>query len=455
MPVIIFLIIILGAGIGVFTFIVIRSVIAPRQIKALANLVAHTRIPQAIRLAKRIIVKEPRNADAHYLLGSAYLADGKPELAIMELKTVNQIGQFDGYCKEIPFRTKIAELYAKFNQPEEALKEYLLLMKLQPGNAEYCLQIGRLFESRNRSDRAIGYYKKALEINPRSADAHFRIGYLMYRAKRPVESRNELDLAVRFQPENAEAHYYLGKLLKDGRDFRAAIASFEKSSREPRLKTKSLLERGVCYLALNESGRAVAELERALTTSAGDSTQETLHARYYLAACYERTRRIEDAVDEWERIYQVNRNFRDVAEKLSRFQELRSDDRIKDYMTASQPEFVALCRSLTAAMGLSVRDAVPQKEGCTVIGVEPQSKWRNARSLPKVVKFLRATEPVDESAVRSFHEEMKHQNATRGVIVAGAGFTGLATEFAQSRPIELFDKDKLLGLLRTTNLSTL
>ena len=51
--------------------------------------------------------KEPRNSEAHYLLAKALEQDGKAELALMELKTVSNINDFKGYCKENEFRPRL------------------------------------------------------------------------------------------------------------------------------------------------------------------------------------------------------------------------------------------------------------------------------------------------------------------------------------------------------------
>ncbi|HUX52622.1 MAG TPA: tetratricopeptide repeat protein [Spirochaetia bacterium] len=447
MPVVVILIVILGVAVGVFTVFIVRSVVAPKQVETLASLLKQNRTAPVIKLARRIIGKEPRNSDAHYFLGMAYLAERKPELALMELKTVNQIGMFGGYCKEIPFRRTIAELYAKFNQAEEALKEYLLLMKLDPMNASNYYEVGRLFEERNRTDKAAQFYKKSVSIDDRHAAAHFRLGHILYRAKRPIEARSELEKSIRSQPENPEAHYYLGRLQKDAHEYMAAIASFEKSSREQSLKVKSLIERGGCYISLNNLERAISELERAVQASPDDASQDTLYGRYFLAVCYERSRNIEAAIEQWQLIFQKKQNFRDVSEKLSQYQDVQSDDQVKDFLTANQSEFLSMCTTATMSMGLQVRDSTPSVNGCMIVAVEPQNKWRNTRKIPQLIQFLRATELVDESTVRNFHEEMKKQNITRGIMVSSSGFSRLAMDFAESRPIDLYNKDKLQTLL--------
>ncbi len=448
MPVIVILIVILGIAVGVFIVFIVRWVIAPKQMETLALLVKQNRTAPAIKLAKRIVVKEPRNADAHYYLGLAYLNEQKPELALMELKTVNQIGIFNGYCKEIPFRTTIADLYAKFNQTEESLKEYLLLLKIEPSNASNYFQVGRLFEDRDRTDKAAQFYKKAISLDKRHAEAHFRLGRILYRAGRPIESRAEIALAIGSQTDNSEAYYYLGRLEKDAQDFVSALASFEKASRDPTFKVKSLVERGACFLSLNNIDRATVELQRAVSLSTDESSQDALYGRYFLSLCYERSRNIEAAIEQWERIYERKANFRDVAEKLNQYQDIKADDQVKDFLTAGQDEFLAMCRAATAAMGLAVRDSSPMHDGCQIVAVEPQNKWRNTRKLPTLIWFLRVTNLVDESAVRGFHEEMKKQSITRGVIVSSSGFSRLAMHFAMSRPVDLYDRDRLQGLLR-------
>jgi hypothetical protein len=86
--------IILGVGIGLLIFFVVKSLVSPKQIAAIANLMKQGRYSMAAKGAKSLISRNPRNAVAHYYLGLCYLVDGKPELGLMEFKTVNQIGQF-------------------------------------------------------------------------------------------------------------------------------------------------------------------------------------------------------------------------------------------------------------------------------------------------------------------------------------------------------------------------
>ena len=450
---IIVLIIIFGCVLGVITFFIIKRVIAPQKVATLNELLKQGKYTAVTRMAKQIIAKEPRNAEAHFLLGQAYIADNKPEIALMEFKTVNQIGSFGGICKEPAFRKRIAELYAQFNQPEEALKEYLLLIKLEPTEADHYYHSGMLFEERNKSDKAVNFYRKTIEINPRHSGGHYKLGYVLYRGKKPVEAKVELENALKFDSENYMAHFYLGKILKENHDYVASLVSFEKAQRDPELKIKALVERGGCYMSMNNFDKAIVELERAIKLSKNESSTEVLFGRYFLAICHEKSRSIDLAIEQWEKIYAKKPSFRDVAEKLSQYQDLRADDKMKDYLTANLMDFQELCKSLTTVMNLRVTDINDIPNGCQIIAVDDDARWRNARKMPKLIFYLRVPEMIAESTVRNFHEKMKQIGVIRGVIITSSTFSRTAMDFAESRPIELLNKDKLQKMLESADIN--
>jgi tetratricopeptide (TPR) repeat protein len=451
---IVFLIVVLGSGIGVLAFFLIRSVIAPKRVEMLLSLLKQGKVAAATKAAKAIIAKEPRNAEAHYILGQAYLADNKGELALMEYKTVNQIGMFGPGLNEVEFRRKMAQLFARFGQSEEALKEYLLLVKLEPFQADHFYWAGKLFSERNRGDMAMSYLRKAVELDPRHGKAHYELGLMLYKEKKTVEAKLELEASLKHESDNIQAYYYLGKLQKESHDYVAALLSFEKAQRDSDFRVKALVERGGCYMSMNAIDKAIPELERAVKTAGDDGSQESLYARYFLAMCFEKTRDIDKAIEQWERIYAKKTAFRDVAEKLSHYQEFRTDDKMKDYLTSSREEFVEICKALvTQGLTLLVRDIQEIPNGCDIIAVEGDSaKWLNARKMPRLIRLLRVPDLVDETTVRALLENMKKLNLTRAAIVTSSGFSRTALDFANSRPIDLINKDQLQEILDKVDL---
>jgi tetratricopeptide (TPR) repeat protein len=450
MTIVIAIIIVLGVGIGFLIILVVKSLAAPQRVEVLADLLKRNKIPAVIKAAKAMTVKDARNAEAHYYLGKAYQADGKAELALQEFKTVNQIGIINHNIPEVDFRQNLAQLFTRFNQGEEALKEYLLLIKLTPNKGDYYYWAGKLFSERNRNDMAQNYLRKAAELSPRDGKIHYELGVMLYKEKKAGEAKAELEIALKAQPDNAQAHFYLGKLQKDSKDYTIALSSFEKAARDSQFKIKALVERGGCYMSLNAPDKAIPEFDRAVRAITDESSQDALYARYFLAMCYEKTRELDKAIAQWDKIYSQKKNFRDVGEKLSQYQELRSDDKMKDYLTSGQQEFMELCKAISVqVMALQVKGAKSIPNGCELIAIENDSaKWKNARKMPRLVRFFRMPEMVDEAQLRALLDDAKSQNMVRGMAVTSSGFSGSAVEFANSRPLELFNKEKLHDMLQ-------
>ncbi len=448
MPVIGIPIIIVGAGLLGLIFFVVKNSIVPKRLENIDDYIKQGKHTQAANGAKILIARDPRNVDARYLLGKAYLGDGKPELAFMEFKAINQIGKFGEICREVPFRREAATLYEQYNQIEEALKEYLLLMKLEPEVADHYFKIGVLFEKRDDPKRSYGYYKKAVKLDNDHAEAHEKLGLLLYRAKKAAEARSELSLAVKLNPSNSEAYFYLGKLHKDSGDHTTALTYFEKALNSPDLKVKALVERGGSYMSMGNFERAISELSRAVRITDSETSTETLYGRYFLAMAYEKTRQLEKAIEQWEKIYAKKPSFQDVAGKLSQYQDLRTDDHVKDYLTSSQEEFFEICSAAVRSMNLDPRDVTAITSGCQIVAGEAASKWRNARKMPRLIWFLRIPDPVDEPTIRQLLEVMRKMNVTRGIVLTSSVFTRKAANYAESRPIDLVKKEKLQNILR-------
>ena len=445
----IILIFVLAAAVFLLLFFVVKSVVSPKKIESLQKLIKQGKSSSAIKNAKAIIQKDPQNYLAHYYLGKAYLKDNKSELALMELKYVDQHAVFDANLSELEFRQEIAPLYTKFNQPDEALKQYLLLTKLNPRDAENFYNVARIYEAKGKSDAALGFYDKTIKLNKRHVKAHAAMGLLLFRAKQFQEAKKEIDLAISLSPETFSSYYYLGKILKENKDFPGAVKAFEKAQRDSEFRQKALIECGTCYMAGNSIDNAINCFERAISSVKDSEKQETLYARYFLASCYEKTRKIEKAIEQWELIYAKNHSFRDVAAKLSEYKDLQANDSLKEYLTSSEENFVQICKNACiAGIKLEPQQITMQKWGCQILATEAKdADWRSIRKQAFLIKFFRETDPLEDFIVRKTLDEIKSQNCSKAFICSSSGFTRSAIAAAENRPCELVNKESLEKLL--------
>jgi tetratricopeptide (TPR) repeat protein len=451
------LIIMLAVGIGFLIAFLIKNVLSPKRAEALGPLIKRGKTQLAIRSARRLLAKDSRNAEAHYFLALALYAEKKEDQAYREFKILNNLSIQGKNIPEIEYRQTMAQLYAARGESEEALKEYLLLVKLMPKKGEYYFWAGKLFGERGKGDTAREYLQKAAELSPRDGKIYYELGVLCYKEKKAPEAKAALERALRLQKdsEQAQTWYYLGKLQKELKEYSAATGSFEKALKNPEYRLRALVERGGCYMSLNDLGKAVPDLEKAVGAITDESSQDSLYARYFLGICYEKNREIDKAVAQWEKVYKAKKGFRDVGERLSQYQELKSDgggggSGMSAYVSGGNAEFLELCKSIvTKAMELRVQGAKNISDGCEFIAIEGEAETtQNARKAPRLIRFYRSSDPADEAEIRSILDDAKEQNIPRTAVIAGAGFSQAALEYANSRSVELFGREKLSGLLR-------
>ncbi|MBR0032706.1 MAG: tetratricopeptide repeat protein [Treponema sp.] len=437
------------AAIAFIVVFLLKSMLQPKKLDAIAKLIKQQKYAAAQKVAKSLIAKNQRDYPAHYYLGKAYLADKKNELALMEFKLVNQNAVFNGTLPETEFRKQLSQLLMKFNQSDEALKEFLLLTKLDPTNADNYYMCGKIYEQKNQAEQALGFFQKAIGLNKRHVKAHASLGLALFKAKQLAEARKEIDLAISLDPETFSSYYYLGKILKESKDYSGAVKAFEKALRDPEFRQKSLLERGSCYMMANALDNAQLEFEKAVQASKDPKSPETLYAHYFLAACYEKNRKIEDAIGHWQAIYDVNHSFKDVGAKLSEYKDLQANDSLKEYLTSSSDEFSEICKKAAlSGMGFACQKLEEKKWGVQMIAVESGSDdWKSQRKQNILLCFFREPDPIEDGTIRKILDTSKSMNCVKAFVCTSSGFTGSATGFAESRPIELVGKERLEVIL--------
>ena len=444
----IIIIIFLAAGIGFLIFFIAKSTIVPKRADQLAGFLQRGKTQIVIKAAKTILEKEPKNADVHYFLGKAYLLEKKESEAFVEFKNLSQSGAMGNFIPEEEFRKELAGLFVKHKQTEEALKEYVLLIKKHPEKPEYYYLAGKLFNERNRSDMAQNYLRKAAELAPRDAMIQFELGVMLYKNKNAKEAKDALERSLKYKADNAQAYFYLGKIQKDAKDYPGATATLEKAARDPAYRLRAMLERGSCYLALNSIDKAIPDLERAVKSITEEKAQESLFARYYLAMCYEKIHELEKAIEQWDKIASFKTGFKDVDAKLSQYQDMRNEDAVKDFLSAGSQDFMDICKKLVVtAFSLAVKSSTSiASDGVELVAIEDAS----TRKPPRLIRVYRSPEMVDDSKIRSILDDAKQQNMGRAVVMTSTGFTHPALSYAEQRPIELIGKDKLISLLKKT-----
>ncbi|MGD0542162.1 MAG: tetratricopeptide repeat protein [Tepidisphaeraceae bacterium] len=215
---------------------------------------------QAQELYNKILVKNPRDANALHLSGTLLAQMGRSEEGIALMQKAIEVRP-----NVALFHLNLGEAYGRMGKMAEAIASFGQAIKLDPALAKAHLRLSVALNIVGRFDEAITAAQRAIAIRSDDAEAHFNLAGALYGAgqldaaiaayRRTVEiDSNYLDAhlnlaavlekssrfdeaiaaasrAIAFRPDSAEAHNNLGVALEGRGRVDEAIAAYAAATR--------------------------------------------------------------------------------------------------------------------------------------------------------------------------------------------------------------------------------
>lgn len=245
--------------------------------------------------------------------------------------------------KELLRKERIVKTEKDVSILEKELGEKL---EKDPGDSKTLMKMARLLSERERYEEALSFLDKILHQIPDDYETKIFSGDLRIRilsgklAKAEGEGneergralrkeKNELEIQeylwrVEEHPTDLELRYKLGRSLYQGDRIDEAIAAFQKSLNDPRLRVDSLimlgnafLRKGMYELAANQFSKALDDLS--------STSRKGMEVRYSLGSIYERMGDSTKAKEEFARIYEVDISFRDISKKMEDYSQMENE----------------------------------------------------------------------------------------------------------------------------------
>jgi putative PEP-CTERM system TPR-repeat lipoprotein len=264
----------------------------------------------ALGLAAASCSKDPEKAKKEYLeSGNAYYAQQKYKEAAVEYRNAIQQDPKFGIA-----RYKLAETYAKLDDPRRAYREYIRAADLMPDDADVNLKAGTLLllagqyeDAKSRAEKVIAKQPKhvqaqvlranamaglkdvdgaiheieeAIELDPKQAGVYSNLGALQLIKGKREEAEAAFRKAVETDPNNVTAQLALGNFLWASGRVQEAETSFKRATAiDPKnvLANRAL---AAFYMGSNRVAEAEAPL-KAVSENGGASAKLAL-ADYYL-----------------------------------------------------------------------------------------------------------------------------------------------------------------------------
>jgi tetratricopeptide (TPR) repeat protein len=222
---------------------------------ALAELYVKTgRIADAVKEAQDIIKRDPKNLEAHKLLGRIYL---------------RSLGDMPGGS-------------GSDNILKLAIDEYEQIVKLDPDSIDDHLLLGRLYRLNNDLTKAEGELKTAIKLDPSSEEAVTTLA-MLYTDEGDTAHALQVLSAIPDSARSAKLYAALGAAYEQRKDYKSAIDAFRRAIVLDRDNLDAI--RGLAENLLND-GQLDAALEQYKVIA--DSNPEDAQTYVRMAEIYRR-----------------------------------------------------------------------------------------------------------------------------------------------------------------------
>lgn len=233
-----------------------------------------------------------------------------PEHAAAEIQKVVE------QCKAEPqnarLRVRLGDLYLQRGEEASALKAFEEAVALDPRNFDLSVRVGDI--KLRRYEDEVRAARKALEAAPADAGAKARVEAA---EQALIEARlGEYGRRVKEHPLDLAERFKLGRTLLAAKRIEEATAEFQQTVRDPNRKTDSLLLLAKCFEAAKLHGLALKKVEEAVADFPSLTSPRAKEVHYAHADLLARTGNGPRAREIFERLYEEDITYRDVAQRL-------------------------------------------------------------------------------------------------------------------------------------------
>ena len=216
-------------------------------------------LAEAALLYRKILERDPNNADVLHLLGVIQFQTKKPSEAVA---LINRAIKLDS--TNAGFFSNRGLAFIELSRLKDALVSFDRALTLAPDFVEALNNRGNVLKALHRFEDALASYDRALAITPGFVGALTNRGNLLSELGRFDEALASYDRAVRLSPNHTETHYNRGNVLRALERFDDALASYDRALAINPDYPDVLNNRGLALHALKRSDEALASYDRAL-----------------------------------------------------------------------------------------------------------------------------------------------------------------------------------------------
>ncbi len=386
-----------------------------------------------------------QRAYLHHKLGQCYEKNNNFVYATVEYKTA--LNNSDEKNEKM-IRYSLAGSLFKMKKMPEALSYYLPLLRYTDIDKEVYFNIGRIYYEMKNYEVALDYFKKLLSIDSRHKECIMYLGLTYRQMNNFADSYILLTQAIKYFPNEGLISFNLAYVCRKRREYKEAHQYLDMAFQSPEYKYRSLFESAICYLEANDVNNALAELDK-ITTSTSKVNKEILLNAYYLSAsCYEKLRDREKMIDALSTIVQIDKEFKNVQEKLNKIKSNEQNQMVKDFLASSDESFIRKCDRILQSMQLELVTSYRSQGGNFLFRTIPPNSNKNQDKNSVFVYVSKNITVLNLDEIKEVYQHIRNKNSSKFMVITPAVPSKRAAEFANTHYIDILNDTALYMLLQ-------
>ncbi|HVI89246.1 MAG TPA: tetratricopeptide repeat protein, partial [Dongiaceae bacterium] len=178
----------------------------------------------ARRRAEAVLKREPRNADARFLLARLWLEGGELLRGRRELELL--LRQMPDHAAG---QMVMGQVLARLNEPVRARPHLERAIELDREIPEAWLQLAILDEQQETLAKAIDRLRNAQAILPQHAGILGNLATALAKDGQTAAARQTFERVLKLDAKSAITHFNLGRLLRDSGDYDLALQHYQRA----------------------------------------------------------------------------------------------------------------------------------------------------------------------------------------------------------------------------------
>ncbi|HPJ35026.1 MAG TPA: restriction endonuclease [Spirochaetota bacterium] len=285
-------------------------------------LMQQNRIEEAVVEYKKVLENSPYDIYTHKKLADLYISQGKDEMASQHLERLVEINRFNNDVVRGDIYRTLARMYMKNGQIDRGFEKFYELLKDFPADSEALYHVGFIALGQEHFDVAFKHLDLLAKQEKNNYEIIFGAGISALQNQRTAEAISFFKSALSVEPDSEITGIALSFAFYKKRDYKSAMNYIRNVADDANDENAMFIAKRLLAFLYVEAGKyslAVKQFEEIRDfCSEHNWDEEFRFILFDLGFACLLDDKIEHAYEHWNRLYQLDRNFNNIQDYITR-----------------------------------------------------------------------------------------------------------------------------------------